>query len=88
MKLIDLLVKELQRRGGWPDGVSFAWQDEDGEVRFDVPMHDFYPENKSLISEKVRPMNFIRVRSDTTFVVTRAQYELPLQKMMTDWSRI
>nr|DAM87631.1 MAG TPA: hypothetical protein [Caudoviricetes sp.] len=34
MKLIDLLVKELPRRGGWPDGALNATQDEDGGVNF------------------------------------------------------
>ncbi len=32
MKLIDLLVKELPKRGGWPDGVDSIHQDHDGEV--------------------------------------------------------
>lgn len=34
MKLIDLLVQELPRRGGWPDGALNATQDKDGEVCF------------------------------------------------------
>lgn len=34
MKLIDLLVKELPKMGGWPDGALNATQDKDGEVRF------------------------------------------------------
>lgn len=34
MKLIDLLVKELPRRGGWPDGVTHIGQDYDRELRF------------------------------------------------------
>ena len=34
MKLIDLLVKELPKRGGWPDGASYAVQDADGTVKF------------------------------------------------------
>nr|DAH84891.1 MAG TPA: hypothetical protein [Caudoviricetes sp.] len=32
MKLIDLLVKELPKRGGWPEGVTRIHQDHDGEV--------------------------------------------------------
>lgn len=32
MKLIDLLVKELPKRGGWPDGVDRIHQDHDGEI--------------------------------------------------------
>ena len=34
MKLIDLLIKELPRRGGWPDGALNATQDKDGQVCF------------------------------------------------------
>lgn len=34
MKLIDLLVKELPKRGGWPDGANYAVQDADGTVKF------------------------------------------------------
>lgn len=32
MKLIDLLVKELPKRGGWPDFVDSIHQDHDGEI--------------------------------------------------------
>lgn len=34
MKLIDLLVQELPKRGGWPDGVNEIGQDCDGELMF------------------------------------------------------
>lgn len=34
MKLIDLLVQELPKRGGWPEGVSEIGQDYDGEIMF------------------------------------------------------
>lgn len=34
MKLIDILVEELPRRGGWPKRAANATQDEDGEVCF------------------------------------------------------
>ena len=34
MKLIDLLVQELPKRGGWPDGALNATQDKDGQVCF------------------------------------------------------
>lgn len=32
MKLIDLLVKELPKRGGWPDGVDAVEQDSEGRL--------------------------------------------------------
>lgn len=34
MKLIDLLVKELPERGGWPEAASYVVQDYDGTVKF------------------------------------------------------
>lgn len=34
MKLIDLLVKELPKRGGWPDGAEIAVQDADSQICF------------------------------------------------------
>lgn len=34
MKLIDLLVKELPKRGGWPEGVTHIGQDYDRELMF------------------------------------------------------
>lgn len=32
MKLIDLLVQELPKRGGWPEGVDSIHQDHCGEI--------------------------------------------------------
>lgn len=34
MKLIDILVRELPKRGGWPETASTATQDSDGEICF------------------------------------------------------
>lgn len=34
MKLIDMLVQELPKRGGWPEGVNKIGQDYDGELMF------------------------------------------------------
>lgn len=34
MKLIDLLVQELPKRGGWPEDVNEIGQDYDGELMF------------------------------------------------------
>lgn len=83
MTLLELLCQELPKRGGWPEGGGFAWQDDDGEVRFNNGIErDFYPENKLRIGEKVRPENHILVRRCDTFVVTREQYEA------TDWNDV
>ena len=34
MELIDILVQELPKRGGWPETASTATQDSDGEICF------------------------------------------------------
>lgn len=34
MKLIDLLVQELPKRGGWPENVTYIGQDYDRELMF------------------------------------------------------
>ena len=33
MKLIDILVEELPKRGGWPDGAARLAQDPDGDIQ-------------------------------------------------------
>lgn len=33
MKLINILVRELPKRGGWPDDAKYCWQDWDMELR-------------------------------------------------------
>lgn len=32
MTLLELLVKELPKRGGWPEGAHYAAQDDDGSI--------------------------------------------------------
>lgn len=44
MKLIDLLVKELPKLGGWPDGVNAVEQDSEGQL-FEMDS-DYYSEFK------------------------------------------
>lgn len=87
MKLIDLLVQELPKRGGWPDGRIHAWQDESGEIRFDTIIgHDFFPQEK-VLCENRRPKYTIKVSSSDSFVVTRYQYESALaESQKVEWS--
>ncbi len=50
MKLIELLVQELPKRGGWPDGALYVCRESDGTPRIVGPgWHD----NKSLSTFKV-----------------------------------
>ncbi|EKK4014431.1 hypothetical protein PNF50_002143 [Cronobacter sakazakii] len=74
MKLIDLLVQELPKRGGWPDGVSFLEQYTDGSLF----CGDTY---QSLI-------RFDRVDDFGYDGVTREQYEAALaasQRCVHEW---
>lgn len=49
MKLIDLLVKELPSRGGWPEEFTFVVQDANGDVKFGlIPHVMFYNSSKWL----------------------------------------
>ena len=66
MKLIDLLVQELPKRGGWPDGAIYICTEKDGTPRIVGPCwHD----NKSLSSFKI---------NDDKSIIYSDQYESAL----------
>lgn len=77
MKLIDLLVQELPKRGGWPKDAEHAWCDPDGEIRFRNGgcKPDFYPESQVDIECRVPGFAF---EDDPLYIVTRDQYEAAL----------
>ncbi|WP_406549356.1 hypothetical protein ACETRY_10960 [Cronobacter malonaticus] len=77
MKLIDLLVQELPKRGGWPEGVYHAWCDPDGEIRFRNGNRkpDFYPESEVDIQYRVPNSSH---EDDPLYIVTPEQYEAAL----------
>lgn len=77
MKLIDLLVQELPKRGGWPEGAEHAWRDPDGEIRFRNGgcKPDFYPESQVDIECRVPGFSF---EDEPLYIVTREQYEAAL----------
>lgn len=66
MTLLEILVKELPGKGGWPVGPYRAIQTEDSYIRFpDIGSHyDFHPE--------------ITATDKKTAVITREQYEAAL----------
>lgn len=67
MKLIDLLVQELPKRGGWPDGAIYICTEKDGTPRIVGPCwHD----NKSLSSFKI---------NDDKSIIYSDQYESALE---------
>lgn len=75
MKLIDILVQELPKRGGWPSAQNYAWQDNDGEIRFSNTIDDdFYPKDR-IVCTKTRNPGYLYVKDSDGFVVTRSQYE-------------
>ena len=78
MKLIDLLVKELPRRGGWPEGVTHIGQDYDRELRFygrGEPGTGIIPDELAVDHRKIGA-------SDKG--VTKSQYEAALAAS-NDW---
>ena len=75
MKLIDILVQELPKRGGWPDGAADAWQStHDGEVYFCKENGEYSEENNG------GSKWYFEIASDRggKHGVTAAQYEAAL----------
>lgn len=85
MTLLELLVKELPKRGGWPDGVIKISQDYDGEVWCWFG-HD-YGNVKSLGRINVLADNHRKQSKDedSSCFVTREQYEAALAASKPEW---
>ena len=73
MKLIDILVWELPKRGGWPEGVEEVWQDYDGLMR---PLGWFHDE---LCDDHRRQYH------DADVKINRRQYEAALAASKPEW---
>lgn len=84
MKLIDILVEELPKRGGWMEGVEHAWCDPDGEIRFRNGgcKPDFYPETDVDIEFRVPDPSY---EDDSRYIITRKQYEAALAAKNDGW---
>lgn len=79
MKLIDLLVQELPKRGGWPEGALNATQDKDGEVCFsDGAIPEFGLAAWTGGDWCGNEFSTIRASDYATAIVTREQYESAL----------
>lgn len=80
MKLVDLLVKELPKRGGWPEGALNATQDKDGQVCFSAGA---VPEFGHVAWEGGdwygNEFYTTRASNYDTAIVTREQYESALE---------
>lgn len=73
MKLIDVLVQELPRRGGWPEGVEEIWQDYDRMMRTIGWFHDELCDDHR------------RQHHDAHVKISRKQYESALAARKTEW---
>lgn len=85
MKLIELLVKELPRRGGWSEGAINATQDKDGEVCFSsgaVPEFGYAAWDGG--DWCGNEFHTIRASDYATAIITRAQYEAALAASKAD----
>ena len=75
MKLIDLLVKELPKRGGWPEGVDSIHQDHDGEIYAWTGSSCKLLFRTSIIADNCRPYG---LDESIENMVTRNQYKSAL----------
>ena len=85
MKLIDVLVKELPQRGGWPEYVAAMAQDADGAVQNyrgtdDIRIDSQHASGTSrIIGSYSIAEDEVRAATDRlTAIITRAQYESAL----------
>lgn len=83
MKLIDILVRELPKRGGWPDGAGKIHQDYDGELWAwkgedvaKIPSIEGIASNHRKMAGVVLPNMY----------VTRSQYEAALEARKPEWN--
>ncbi|EGT5702097.1 hypothetical protein AGJ19_07140 [Cronobacter sakazakii] len=86
MKLIDLLVQELPKRGGWPDGANFIAADSDGDIDSynNIPVIDdsglSYRDSKGegYFLKIINSNKGFRAIDWETAIITREQYEAAL----------
>lgn len=76
MKLIDILVQELPKRGGWPEGVEEVWQDYDRLMR---PLGWFHDQ----LCDDHR-----RQHHDADVKINRRQYEAALAASKPEWDGV
>ena len=85
MKLIDILVQELPKRGGWPEGAACITQDADGSICTWGAAGVFFcghwqhPSGKSLLKYWCRE-GFKVIEDYATTIITREQYEAALKQ--------
>lgn len=75
MKLIDLLVQELPKRGGWPESADRIHQDHDGEIYAWTASSCVLRFRSGIIADNCRPYG---LDESIENMVTRDQYEKAL----------
>lgn len=75
MKLIDLLVQELPKRGGWPEGVDSIHQDHGGEIYAWTGSSAKLLFRTGIIADNCRPYG---LDESIENMVTRNQYKFAL----------
>lgn len=91
MKLIDILVQELPKRGGWPEGVARLAQDPDGDLQKLSNRDAWFMSGagwngdgrEDFFGEYIKNMSII-AEDHATAIVTRGQYEAALKQSVWD----
>ena len=99
MKLIDILVEELPKRGGWPVGADYVVQDNDGslDVKFGAGEATLEHDQRGVWVNNITPdwgidtdESYIRdfkilAGDASTDIITREQYEAALAAKNEGW---
>lgn len=92
MKLIDILVEELPKRGGWPEGAARLAQDPDGDIQMLSNRHAYLVsvgwtgDGRSDCYGKYAARKLKPLASDyDTAIITREQYEAALAAKNDGW---
>lgn len=84
--LLSILVEELPKRGGWPEGAVCATQDQDGEVFFSesaTPVFGFFAWHDG--DWCGNEFHTITAIDYATAIITRDQYEAELAAKNDGW---
>lgn len=93
MTLLEILVRELPKRGGWPDGVAAMAQDDDGSVQnysdtYDIRIDSYHAYGMSRIvgSYSLEEGEVSAGTDRLTAIITREQYESALAAAGPEWN--
>lgn len=91
MKLIDILVQELPKRGGWPEGAPCITQDDDESLCLwkdnkveNVDNYWRHPTGIGLVEYLCGKQTVAKSDDFATAIITREQYEAALKQSVWD----